>query len=296
MGNRKNRRNSSKKSPKKNTVEFYKERAAVIPECRDKSEALVEYGEQDEPIWKPPAEVPLWYSLYTRYARFLLCETQCQKGISFNEALENSASGMADQYFSDCLHQNRYKPLTALAHMKKHGPPQTLTAKWSTNDRELFAAGYAEHGKDFASLRKKYLPEKTRELFAAGYVVHGKDFASLRKQYLPEKTRELFAAGYVVHGKDFASLRKQYLPEKTRGEIIIHYYKWKRTAEGKELNRQRVLTENRKLKRKRTVEPIPEFPASTRRFTRSAAAEQRAAIAAAQDAVDGGASTSAKEV
>ncbi|XP_076380256.1 uncharacterized protein LOC143259984 [Megalopta genalis] len=242
MGNRKNRRNSSKKSPKKNTVEFYKERAAVIPECRDKSEALVEYGEQDEPIWKPPAEVPLWYSLYTRYARFLLCETQCQKGISFNEALENSASGMADQYFSDCLHQNRYKPLTALAHMKKHGPPQTLTAKWSTNDRELFAAGYAEHGKDFASLRKKYLPEKTR------------------------------------------------------GEIIIHYYKWKRTAEGKELNRQRVLTENRKLKRKRTVEPIPEFPASTRRFTRSAAAEQRAAIAAAQDAVDGGASTSAKEV
>ncbi|XP_076384210.1 uncharacterized protein LOC143262225 [Megalopta genalis] len=269
MGNRKNRRNSSKKSPKKNTVEFYKERAAVIPECRDKSEALVEYGEQDEPIWKPPAEVPLWYSLYTRYARFLLCETQCQKGISFNEALENSASGMADQYFSDCLHQNRYKPLTALAHMKKHGPPQTLTAKWSTNDRELFAAGYAEHGKDFASLRKKYLPEKTRELFAAGY---------------------------VVHGKDFASLRKQYLPEKTRGEIIIHYYKWKRTAEGKELNRQRVLTENRKLKRKRTVEPIPEFPASTRRFTRSAAAEQRAAIAAAQDAVDGGASTSAKEV
>nr|XP_033320859.1 arginine-glutamic acid dipeptide repeats protein-like isoform X2 [Megalopta genalis] len=251
MGNRKNRRNSSKKSPRKNTVEFYKQRAAVIPECRDKSEALVEYGEQDEPIWKPPAEVHLWYSLYTRHARFLLCETQCQKGISFNEALENSASGMADQYFSDCLHQNRYKPLTTLAHMKKHGPPQTLTAKWSTNDRKLFAAGY------------------------------------------------------VVHGKDFASLRKQYLPEKTRGEIVVYYYKWKRTAEGKELNRQRVLTENQKPKRnnrvkaatpERTVEPIPEFPASTRRFTRSAAAEQRAAIAAAQDAVDGGASTSAKEV
>lgn len=85
-------------------------------------------------MWDPNVNVEGWFDHYTLVARTALTLKQQREGIANTEAMENSCSGVAEQYISDVLHDSNYEPHEALQMICTQDIPQKIVDKWKPED------------------------------------------------------------------------------------------------------------------------------------------------------------------
>ncbi|XP_048264681.1 arginine-glutamic acid dipeptide repeats protein-like [Bombus terrestris] len=145
---------------------------AVIHECQDRSYANKEYTTtREEKMWDPKVDVEGWIFGYSLAARAVLTLKQQYEGIPNIKAIENSCSGVAEQYISDVLHESNYEPHDALRMIFMKDMPQKIIDKWKPEEMKLFTSGIMKYGKRFSIIRRKMLPHKRVEDFANFYYV-----------------------------------------------------------------------------------------------------------------------------
>jgi predicted glycosyltransferase len=79
-------------------------------------------------------EVEGWIHHYSFAARIVLTYKQQHEGIPNIEGIENSCSGVAEQYISDVLHESKYEPHEALLMISMNDIPQKFIDKWKPEE------------------------------------------------------------------------------------------------------------------------------------------------------------------
>lgn len=85
-------------------------------------------------MWDPEEGAVGWFPGYSLAARAVITLKQEHDGVPNTKAIENSCSGVAEQYISDVLHASKYQPQEAMRMILMNDMPQRIMDKWTPED------------------------------------------------------------------------------------------------------------------------------------------------------------------